>query len=140
MALLLWVVEAGPGRLAVRGLMLPLLLLPLPCLLVVVVVSAAVPPLQLRQKMVRLPCASVAQVEHVHDGFDFVLHRLQCLLPVLVAFNLGVELGQLAIVLVVFPLLYSVRNKSWFIPVVVRGGSVAIALVAAYWLLDRAIV
>jgi hypothetical protein len=66
--------------------------------------------------------------------------RMINVVPVLVAFNLGVELGQLAIVLVVFPLLYSVRNKSWFIPVAVRGGSVAIALVAAYWLLDRAIV
>ena len=66
--------------------------------------------------------------------------RMVTVVPVLVAFNLGVELGQLAIVLVVFPLLYSVRNKSWFIPVVVRGGSLAIAMVAAYWLLDRAFI
>lgn len=75
-------------------------------------------------------------------GFATVLghlaFRMVDVLPVLVLFNVGVELGQLAIVLVVFPLLYMVRDKSWFIPVVVRAGSAAIAVVAAYWLLERA--
>ena len=64
--------------------------------------------------------------------------RMVDVLPVLVLFNVGVEIGQLSIVLVVFPLLYSMRDKSWFIPVVVRAGSAAIVTVAAYWLLERA--
>ena len=49
--------------------------------------------------------------------------RMADLVKVMVLFNVGVELGQLAIVLVVFPLLYYLRKQSWFIPVVVRGGS-----------------
>lgn len=65
--------------------------------------------------------------------------RMVDLVKVMVLFNVGVELGQLAIVLVVFPLLYILRKQSWFIPVVVRGGSAAITAVAAYWLVERAL-
>jgi len=64
--------------------------------------------------------------------------RMVNALPVVLYFNVGVGLGQLAIVIVVFPLLYLVRDKSWFIPVVVKGGSAVIVAVAAYWLLERA--
>lgn len=75
-------------------------------------------------------------------GFATVLghlaFRMVDVLPVLVLFNVGVELGQLAIVFVAFPLLYSMRDKSWFVPVVVKAGSAAILAVAAYWLLERA--
>ncbi|MDJ0905140.1 MAG: HupE/UreJ family protein [Woeseiaceae bacterium] len=65
--------------------------------------------------------------------------RMVDLVKVMVLFNLGVELGQLAIVLAVFPLLYLLRKKSWFVPVVIQGGSVAISVVAAYWLVERVI-
>ena len=64
--------------------------------------------------------------------------RMVDVLPVVVYFYVGVELGQLAIVLVVFPLLYSMRNRNWFIPVVVRAGSAMLVVVATYWLLERA--
>lgn len=64
--------------------------------------------------------------------------RMVDLVKVMVLFNVGVELGQLAIVLVVFPLLYLLRKQSWFIPVVVKGGSAAITAMAAYWLVERA--
>jgi hypothetical protein len=57
----------------------------------------------------------------------------------MVLFNVGVELGQLGIVLIAFPLLYFLRKQTWFVPVVVRGGSAVIAAVAAYWLVERAI-
>jgi hypothetical protein len=65
--------------------------------------------------------------------------RMVDLVKVMVLFNVGVELGQLAIVLVVFPLLYVLRKQSWFIPVVVKGGSAAITAMAAYWLVERAL-
>ena len=65
--------------------------------------------------------------------------RMVDLVKVMVLFNLGVELGQLGIVLITFPLLYVLRKQSWFVPVVVRGGSVAISAVAAYWLVERVI-
>lgn len=65
--------------------------------------------------------------------------RMVDLVKVMVTFNIGVELGQLAIVLVVFPALFLLRKQPWFVPVVVRGGSVVIAAIAAYWLVDRVI-
>lgn len=65
--------------------------------------------------------------------------RMVDLVKVMVLFNVGVELGQLGIVLIAFPVLYYLRKQSWFVPVVVRGGSVAITAVAAYWLVERAL-
>lgn len=76
-------------------------------------------------------------------GFAIVMghltFRMVDLVKVMVTFNIGVELGQLAIVLVVFPALFLLRKQPWFVPVVVRGGSVVIAAIAAYWLVDRVI-
>ncbi|HVR86595.1 MAG TPA: HupE/UreJ family protein [Planctomycetota bacterium] len=80
-------------------------------------------------------------------GFSSVLHeRLQdldtILLPV-VSFNLGVELGQIAILLVAFPILAwirkgrteedSARRQSRL----VRIGSAPILLLGCFWLVDR---
>ncbi len=65
--------------------------------------------------------------------------RMVDLVKVMVTFNVGVELGQLAIVLIAFPVLYLLRKQPWFVPVVVRGGSVAITAIAAYWMVDRVI-
>jgi hypothetical protein len=64
--------------------------------------------------------------------------RMVDLVKVMVLFNVGVELGQIAIVLIVFPLLFLVRRQVWFVPFVVRGGSALIAAVATYWLIERA--
>lgn len=63
--------------------------------------------------------------------------RMVDLVKVMVLFNVGVELGQLGIVLVVFPLLYLMRKQNWFVPVIVRGGSVVIAAIATFWLIER---
>jgi hypothetical protein len=63
--------------------------------------------------------------------------RMVDLVKVMVTFNVGVELGQLAIVLVAFPALFVIRKQSWFVPVVVRAGSLVITAIAAYWLVDR---
>lgn len=57
----------------------------------------------------------------------------------LVGFNLGVELGQLAIVAVFLPLAYLLRRGRFYRRVVMTGGSVAIALVAVVWLAERAL-
>jgi hypothetical protein len=65
--------------------------------------------------------------------------RMVDLVKVMVLFNVGVELGQLGIVLIAFPLLYYMRKQTWFVPVIVRGGSAVIAAVAAYWLVERAV-
>jgi hypothetical protein len=56
----------------------------------------------------------------------------------LVAFNVGVELGQLAIVAVLLPLLYAAGRRRLYPRAVLGVGSLAIAWVAALWFLERA--
>lgn len=55
----------------------------------------------------------------------------------LIGFNIGVELGQLAIVLAVFPLLYLVRNMNYQ-RLLLQPGSAVIGLVAGWWFVSRA--
>lgn len=75
-------------------------------------------------------------------GFASVLGHLvfnrSALLVPLLGFNLGVELGQLTLILLVFPVLYALRRRSFYVPRVVHLGSVAIALVAMVWFVQRA--
>lgn len=74
-------------------------------------------------------------------GFAGVLGELQ--LPAaqfgwaLFQFNLGLELGQLALVLSVVPLLFLLRRRAAYVPWVLRAGSVAALLMAALWLVER---
>jgi hypothetical protein len=74
-------------------------------------------------------------------GFAGVLGELQ--LPpaqfgwALFQFNLGLELGQLAMVAAVVPLLFMLRHRAAYVPVVLRAGSVAALLMAALWLVER---
>jgi HupE / UreJ protein len=57
----------------------------------------------------------------------------------LVAFNLGVETGQLAVVLAVMPLAYLLRSTTFYRRGVIPWGSSAIAGVALVWFLQRAL-
>ncbi|WP_052481011.1 HupE/UreJ family protein [Gilvimarinus agarilyticus] len=52
-------------------------------------------------------------------------------------FNLGVELGQLAIIALVLPVLILVRNSRWYWRYAMPVGSLMIALVGTNWLLER---
>ena len=73
-------------------------------------------------------------------GFASVLRDLglpqSSLVSSLFGFNVGVEIGQLAIVAVFLPLAWWLR-KSWFYRQLFTWGSLAIALVAAIWLAER---
>lgn len=55
----------------------------------------------------------------------------------ILAFNLGVELGQMAIVLAVLPILIAVRNKFWYSRYSVTAISIVIALIASQWVIER---
>jgi hypothetical protein len=57
----------------------------------------------------------------------------------LVAFNLGVEAGQLAVVLTIMPLAYLLRATDFYRRGVMPWGSAAIACLALFWLVERAI-
>jgi hypothetical protein len=54
----------------------------------------------------------------------------------LLGFNLGVELGQAAIVLLTFPTLYLLRRTRYYLPLM-RVASVLLALCALGWALER---
>jgi hypothetical protein len=75
-------------------------------------------------------------------GFASVLADLglpqESLLIALVAFNVGVELGQLAIVSVFLPIAYWLRATAFYRRGVLVAGSAAIVLVAGIWFTERA--
>ena len=75
-------------------------------------------------------------------GFASVLADLGLppgsLLLALFGFNLGVELGQLAIVAAFLPLAFALRATRFYRGVVMMGGSLLIALLAAAWFAERA--
>lgn len=74
-------------------------------------------------------------------GFAGVLGELQ--LPAaafgwaLLQFNLGIELGQLAVLALAVPMLYLLRRRRAYVPGVMIGGSSVAALLAAVWLVER---
>jgi len=76
-------------------------------------------------------------------GFAGALHDLG--LPAgslalsLAGFNLGVEAGQLAIVVLFLPLAFALRSTWAYRRVVFAGGSAVIALVASVWFVERAL-
>jgi hypothetical protein len=75
-------------------------------------------------------------------GFAGALHDLG--LPAgslalsLAGFNLGVEAGQLAIVMLFLPLAFALRSTWAYRRMVFAGGSAVIATVAAAWFVERA--
>ena len=76
-------------------------------------------------------------------GFASVLADLglprDALVLALVGFNVGVELGQLAIVAVFLPVAWALRHTGFYRRWVMRAGSLAIAALAAVWLAERAL-
>lgn len=76
-------------------------------------------------------------------GFGFASVLLDLGLPVssllaaLGGFNVGVELGQLAIVCAFLPVAWWLRRTPFYKWVVVTGGSLAVVILGLYWTLDR---
>ena len=74
-------------------------------------------------------------------GFASVLSDLglprDALALALVGFNLGVECGQLAIVALFLPLAFGLRRSWFYRRLVMAGGSLVIAALAAVWLCER---
>lgn len=54
----------------------------------------------------------------------------------LLGFNLGVELGQLTIIVLVFPILFLLRKTKIYPPLLVIG-SVLLILISGYWFIER---
>jgi hypothetical protein len=87
--------------------------------------------------------AVVAFVFGLIHGFGFASVLLDLGLPKtalllsLVGFNVGVELGQLAIVAVFLPLAFAARSTVAYRKVVLLGGSALITVIALVWLVER---
>lgn len=78
-------------------------------------------------------------------GFAAVLHEmgiaktgLSAVVP-LVAFNSGVEIGQLMIAAIVLSALWRLRHFQWFARVGVPACSLVVAAAGTYWLLERTV-
>ncbi len=75
-------------------------------------------------------------------GFAGALRNLELPLRArglaLAAFNVGVELGQLAIVVAVLPLLVVAARRRWYPRAAMGGASVGVAWLAVIWVLERA--
>lgn len=56
----------------------------------------------------------------------------------LFGFNLGVEIGQLMIIAVVFPLLYLLRRQQFYSGFVIKTGASMLGVMSLYWFIERA--
>jgi hypothetical protein len=56
--------------------------------------------------------------------------------PSLLGFNIGVEFGQSAIILMVFPMLFIMRRSPLYVPLM-KAGSVLLSLIAMAWATER---
>jgi hypothetical protein len=74
-------------------------------------------------------------------GFAAVLNELgmqtETKALALIGFNVGVELGQLAIITAILPLLFYFRKQRFYKPVLIQSGSWVIVLIASIWLFER---
>ena len=75
-------------------------------------------------------------------GFANVLAPLgaerSSLLTALIGFNLGVEIGQLTIILALFPLLFMIRNWKSYQFQILGLGSIAMIAISSFWFVERA--
>lgn len=55
----------------------------------------------------------------------------------LLGFNVGVELGQVLIICMIFPVLYLIRKLKLY-PAIIKYGSMALIFIALYWFVERA--
>ena len=93
--------------------------------------------------VVRVPGWAIAFFFGLIHGFGFANVLLDlglaggALALSLFGFNVGVELGQLAIVLVFFPLAFALRRTVFYEVIILKIGSMVIALIALIWMAER---
>jgi hypothetical protein len=74
-------------------------------------------------------------------GFASVLTKLGVLgehmALSLFGFNLGVEIGQVVVIGIIFPVIYFFRRYAFYPKIIMRYGAVTMILVASYWFFER---
>jgi len=97
------------------------------------------------QKLQKWRAAVVFAFGLLHGlGFASVLFEIglprDAFLEGLLAFNIGVELGQLAVIAVAFVVIgFWGRNREWYRPWVIVPGSLAVSVVGGWWFLERTV-
>lgn len=77
-------------------------------------------------------------------GFGFASVLMDLSLPTgalaqaLFGFNVGVELGQLFVILLLFPLVYMLRSQPFYRHAVLQGGAILALCIAGLWFMERA--
>ncbi|MEM9159756.1 MAG: HupE/UreJ family protein [Verrucomicrobiota bacterium] len=74
----------------------------------------------------------------VMGELPFRVSNLKEFILIILGFNFGVELGQIAILVVLFPILFALRKTSVYRPIILVGGSGALILIAGFWFIERA--
>jgi len=78
-------------------------------------------------------------------GFASVLQEMDIssggtgILVPLLSFNLGIEVGQIAVASIVLPIIWQLNNKPEFSEKFLKGCSAMISLMGAYWFLERTV-
>jgi hypothetical protein len=118
----------------------------LPSRLVESIIAASIAVAALHNIFPRLDVRGwiIAFVFGLFHGFGFAgiltdlgLHRDHLVLSLL-GFNLGVEIGQVAIIGLVFPVLYLIRKENLY-PRILKYGSALLIFVAMFWFFERAL-
>ena len=97
------------------------------------------------QKLQKWRAAVVFAFGLLHGlGFASVLFEIglprDAFLEGLLAFNIGVELGQIAVIMVAFVLVgFWGRNQQWYRPWVIIPGSLVVSVVGGWWFLERTV-
>ncbi|MEJ2137209.1 MAG: HupE/UreJ family protein, partial [Desulfofustis sp.] len=111
----------------------------------VIAISIAAAALDILLPVFKKKIAWVVFIFGLFHGFGFasVLAHLGVLgehmALSLFGFNLGVELGQIAVILVIFPLLYMIRNYAFFPRIILRFGAVLLIGLSTVWFIERAV-
>ena len=110
----------------------------------VIAISIAVAALDIIFPIFKRKIAWVAIIFGLFHGFGFarVLTKLGVLRDhmalSLFGFNLGVEIGQVVVIGIIFPVLYLIRENHFYPRIIMRYGAVAMILLAGLWFVDRA--
>jgi hypothetical protein len=111
----------------------------------VIAISITIAALDILYPIFKKKIAWVVFIFGLFHGFGFasVLSHLGVLgehmVLSLFGFNLGVEIGQVVVILIIFPVLYQIRTYSFFPKVVMKFGAVALIMLSVVWFVERAI-
>ena len=110
----------------------------------VIAISIAIVALDILFPIFKKKIAWVVIIFGLFHGFGFasVLSHLGVLgehtALSLFGFNLGVEIGQVTVILIIFPMLYLIRDYTFFPKIILKYGAVALIMLSAVWFVERA--